>query len=501
MGATPPALEVVGLTKVYGATVALGGAELSVAPGEVHALLGENGAGKSTLVRILAGVEAQDRGVVRLFGEELPVPHRPGHVAGRRGAFIHQDLALLDELSVAENVALVAGYRTRRRLISWSRTRAAARDILGRLELQLDVDAPVGELPPGRRALVAIARALALDARLLVLDEPTANLQEQDVHAFLRVLGRARAQGVACLLITHRLDDVVAACDRATVLRDGSVVAVVDVAGLAERDLVTLVLGHEPGEARPPGYRSRGSEVLRVEDLRSEAVGPVSFTLRKGEILALTGLQDSGHLAVGEALFGLVRRAGHVELQGETYRAQSPHEAIQAGLGYVPPQRTVAGVAGLTLRENLFLNPRQPALAPLASDERAASKQLLARFGVRPPDPERLFSTMSGGNQQKTVVARWLSGQAEVLVLAEPTAAVDVGARADISRHVRQSCTIDGRAVLLLSSDFDEVVDLADRAIVLRRGRLAAELRRPGLTAASLAAAAFTVNGEVHAWT
>jgi ribose transport system ATP-binding protein len=479
-----PLLGIAGLSKRFAGTQALAEVGLEVVPGEVHALLGENGAGKSTLIKILAGVHRADAGRIELRGravdpaaETLPI------------SFIHQDLGLVDTMTVAENVAVLAGYRRRAGLISWRRTRAAAMEALGAVGGGIDPGAKVGTLRAAERSLVAIARALAVATDLLVLDEPTAALPEADVERLLAALRGLRARGLGVIYVTHRLDEVFRIADRVTVLRDGRCVGTRAVAGTRPDELVHLIVGRALGEVfpRPRSAAGSASALLRVDGLVTNGAGPVSIELPPGEILALVGLRGAGHHAVGRAVAGdLPVRAGHLWLGGEPYAPRSPAAAVAAGVGFVSSRRGEEGIApNLAVRENLFVNPA--ALARGAwrllggAAERGEAALALGRFGVRPREPELPIAKLSGGNQQKVVVARWLEARRRLLVLEEPTFGVDVGAKAEIYRLLDEA-TAAGGGVLLVSSDFEEVALIAHRALVFDRGRIVAEIPRGELT-------------------
>jgi ribose transport system ATP-binding protein len=484
-----PVLATVALTKRFGGTLALDGVDLELRAGEVTALLGENGAGKSTLIKILAGVHAPDAGEVRLRGravspgsERLPI------------SFVHQDLGLVDSMSVAENVALVAGYPRRFGLIDWAEAQRLAAAALEAAGGGIDPAARVGEMPAAERSVVAIARALATEADLLVLDEPTAALPEGDVARLLDRLRRLRERGLAILYVTHRLDEVFRVADRVVVLRDGRRVLAVPVAETAPEALVRSIIGRAPEEVFRAPPAPRGAPLLTVEGLVTDGAGPASLTLHAGEVLALVGLRGAGHHAIGRALFGAAPvHAGTMELAGRPFRPASPADAVAAGLGFVSSRRVEESLApSLTVRENLVPNraarPDAPGLLGTAR-EAAMARRTVEAYGVRPPEPERAVATLSGGNQQKAVLARWLEGPSRALVLEEPTFGVDVGAKAEIYRLLGAAARA-GRSALLISSDFEEVAGVAHRALVVSRGRVAAELGRAELSVATLTALA-----------
>jgi ribose transport system ATP-binding protein len=480
-----PLLAVNGLSKRFGGTRALAAVDFVLRRGEIHALLGENGAGKSTLIKTLAGIYVADEGTI-----DGPLgPAQPGRpVAGI--AFVHQDLGLVDTMTVAENVAIGTDYRRVGRLIDW---RATARQAIRALEVMGSTVAPdtlVGRLAAADKSMIAIARALAIDARILVLDEPTATLPEADVTRLHEVLRRLRSQGLGIIYVTHRLDEVFRIADQVTVLRDGKVRSSRPTAETTPRGLVEDIVGRRIDELFPKADRPVGEAALIVEGLRSKHVGPVSFTLRDGEVLGLVGLRSAGHDVVGRMIAGAIRgRGGSVDLDGRRLHSAGPDDAIAAGIGFVSSKRTEESIcAGLAVRENLFAEPELAGLKLVGtSAERRLAEKTLDAFQVRPRDPERPIATLSGGNQQKVVIARWLAVGRRVLVLEEPTTGVDVGAKAEIYRLLDKA--LAGRlAVLLVSSDFEEVAGLCDRALVFSRGKVVAEVPRAELSVARVTA-------------
>jgi ribose transport system ATP-binding protein len=498
--AQPALLEVRRLSKRFTGTLALDAVDFDVRAGEVHALLGENGAGKSTLIKVLAGVHPADAGEVLVRGRAVDPVHEKLPIT-----FIHQDLGLVDTMTVAENVAVLAGYPRRRGLISWRDARAAAADALRRMGGGVDPEARVGDLPAAEKSIVAIARAMAVQSDLLVLDEPTAALPEADVARLLEVLRRLRASGIGIVYVTHRLDEVFRIADRVTVLRDGRRVVTEAVADTNPQALIYNIVGRSLAELFIRPSAATAGPVLRVADLVAGDAGPVSFDVAAGEIVGLVGLRGAGQVVVGRAIFGdLPVRAGSVSLGGEALRVVAPRDAIRAGVGFVSSKRGEESLArSMTVRENLFINPVTAGtslLQPiLPAAEQARARRVLQRFQVRPPEPERVIATLSGGNQQKVIVARWMEAGSRLLVLEEPTFGVDVGSKAEIYRLL-QVALDEGLAVLLISSDFEEVAGICHRALIFDRGRLAAELPRTELNIARLTAlASGAAAGDVQA--
>jgi ribose transport system ATP-binding protein len=480
------------LRKVYGGTVALADIDVDVMAGEIHGLLGENGAGKSTLVRLMAGVEPADGGSLSFFGDELPARFTPESAAERGVVFIHQNLGLVDDLSVAENIALASGYVHVGPFISWSGTRRRAQRALETMGVAIDPDTKVGDLPMSMRSVTAIARALMQDVKLLVLDEPTATLGLHEVEKLFDILRRLRDQGVAIVLITHRLDEILAITDRVTVLRDGRVTGVAHARDVTEAELVRMIIGTDL-PPRPDRVSIAGEPILTLDDVHVGPVGPLTLDVRSGEVLGFTGLSGAGHTMVPQLLFGLepVRR-GSIMFEEQPFAPSGPGDATARGCSLVPADRYGSGaVPTMDLRENLNLNPDSSWLRPInRAEETRSTLALLREFDVRPANPAAEFSTLSGGNAQKVVLARCLSSQPRLLVLEEPTAAVDIGARAEIHRRIRQIAA-SGPAVIVVSSDLEEIEQVCDRAIVMERGKVRGILEGTAVTASNLLEAAY----------
>ncbi|MFD9417570.1 sugar ABC transporter ATP-binding protein [Streptomyces goshikiensis] len=487
-----PLVRIRGLGKRFGGTVALDGVDLDVHGGSVLALLGPNGAGKSTLIKVLAGVHHADEGEVTVAGHPLG-----SEAANRAMSFIHQDLGLVEWMTVAENIALGTGYPRRGGLISWRLTRRRCDEALRIVAGHLDADARIADLAPAERSLVAIARALARRARLFVLDEPTATLPAADCARLFDVLHTLRDRGHGILYVSHRLDEVYEVADTFAVLRDGRIVSHGPLAPYGPARLVRDIVGHEPA-ARPPATApvsgagpARRPPVLSLDGVTTARTGPVSLELREGEVLAMVGLTGAGHAHLGRALAGaLPLLGGRALLDGRPYRPRTVAAALGRGVGFVAANRQEEGCAAeLTVRENFLANPRAagvPAwhwLGPRG--ERAEAAALIERFSVLPRDSEVPIATLSGGNQQKVMVGRALRGDPRLLVLEEPTAGVDVGAKASIHRLLDEALAA-GLAVLLISTDFEEVADVCHRALVFGRGTVVAELAGADLSVTEL---------------
>jgi ribose transport system ATP-binding protein len=485
-------LEVRDVSKVFGGTVALSHASLEVRAGEIHALLGENGAGKSTLIKILAGVHSPDAGEILIDGAQLEPGHTPPDAKAAGLAFIHQDFGLVGDMSVAENIALLDGYPVRRGIIDWRATRRACRAILEPLGVQLPPDRIIDELPVGSRAIVAIARAIAARATVLVLDEPTASLAAGEVAALFRILRNLRDSGVACVFVSHRMDEVNELCDRATVLRNGRTIGTVGVAEVSRDEVVRMIVGHSVPSRRPAS--TSVTERVRLEGRNVDAgiLVDFSFKAHAGEILGVTGLADSGAADIGSALIGRVPLArGELSVDGRPFTPSTPGAATREGIAYTPADRAAEGLAmSMTLRENLNPNPPSGSwLRRRRGHETVEARRALRRYDVRPPDPERETSTLSGGNAQKLMLARWLTVQPGILILNEPTTGIDVGAREQIYRFLREAAA-GGATCLVITSDFNEVAQVCDRALVLYRGRISRELSGRDVDTSAVTAAA-----------
>jgi ribose transport system ATP-binding protein len=470
-------LRIEHLTKSFHGNKAVDDVTFEVRRGEIVALLGENGAGKSTVIKTLAGVHEQDSGAILVDGQ----PSREGI------SFVHQDLGLVEWMTVAENIAMTTGFPRRVGGISWRAVREQAHRTLDLVGGGIDPDTRVFDLPRTERSLLAIARGLVGEPKLLVLDEPTASLPQADVQRLFQVLHGLRDQGVGMIYVSHRLDEVYEIADSVVVLRDGRVVAARPTGEVPQHELVRLIVGRQTTTAAPGEV---GEDVrLELHGLRVNDVGPVDLALRAGEVVGLVGLRGAGQDEIGRAVAGeLGVRAGRMVLLGEDFRPRDTAAAVAAGIGFSTSNREADGVAGgLSVRENIFLNPKVWGSGRRA--ERARAAELVREFGVRPDDPEAVIDTLSGGNQQKVLLARWFGVGRAVVVLEEPTMGVDVGAKADIYALLRKAGE-EGVAALVVSTDLEEVAAICHRALVFERGRVIRELTGGALTVGALVAAA-----------
>ncbi|MCS7316388.1 MAG: sugar ABC transporter ATP-binding protein [Bryobacterales bacterium] len=480
---TVPLLEMQQIRKSFGGSVALDGVSFEVLPGEVHALVGENGAGKSTLMNIASGVLQPDAGRILWQGRALPaLDPRKARQLGI--AFVHQELALVPQLSIAENIFLGRHAQGPPALVRWGRMRDHARQLLAELGRPLDPDSPVASLGVGEQQLVEIARALAFQARLVIMDEPTAALSESEVARLFQVIARLERRGVSVVYITHRLREIYQIARRVTVLRDGRRVASAPIAAMPHDELIRHIVGRPAQEQfPPPGPPPRGPCALRVERLTARGrFQDVSFHVRAGEIVGLAGLVGAGRTELLEAIFGAAPfDAGQIWLQERPVRIRSPRDAIRLGMALVPDDRKMKGlIPRAPVVWNLVLpSCRRFLLRP--AEERSRALALIGDLRIRPADAHIPVSSLSGGNQQKVVLARWLLARASVFLMDEPTRGIDVGAKAEIYELIRRLAE-RGAAIVLVSSEWEEILGLADRVLVMHRGRMVGELPREQAT-------------------
>jgi rhamnose transport system ATP-binding protein len=466
-------LEMRRISKRFGATAALSDAGLSLHAGEVHALVGENGAGKSTLIKVMTGIYAPDGGAVVVDGHEVAL--RDAADAQRRGiAAIYQEPLIFPDLSVAENIFI--GHQGRGRVVRWRRMLQDAAAILATLDLDLDPRSPAAGLPVAAQQAIEIARALSLDVRVLIMDEPTASLSAHEVARLFRQVRRIAAEGVAVLFISHRLDEVFEIADRITVFRDGRHISTHPRAEVTEESLIREMVGREMSDFFARDHRPTGDVVLRVEGLRrTGAFADVAFDLHRGEVLGFAGLVGAGRTEIALALFGIAPAdEGTIELRGERVEIRSPRDALAHGIAYLSEDRRQLG---LSLPQSVTANITLPALRRYASRlglvdrgaEAAVAERFRDRLRIRTPSLHQPVGLLSGGNQQKTMLAKWLNTEPSVLLLDEPTRGIDVGAKTDV-HHIVDELARGGMAIVLISSDLPEVVAMSDRVLVMREG-------------------------------
>ncbi|MBT9282755.1 MAG: sugar ABC transporter ATP-binding protein [Hydrogenibacillus schlegelii] len=484
---TTPLVEMEGISKSFHGVEVLRDVGFTLYAGEVHALLGENGAGKSTLMKILSGIYRKDRGVIRIRGaiQEIDSPRRAAELGI---AVIHQELDLVPTLTVAENIFLGREPRRRRRVgLDRGRMLREAREMLELLGMDLDPALPVERLSMAEQQMVEIARALLRKSEILILDEPTAALTEREIDHLFRVLRRLKQSGTGMVYISHRMEEIFRLSDRITVLRDGRVVATMRTEEATFEALIRQMVGRPLEMRYPKKSVAPGPERLVVEHLSVPGkLHDISFAVRRGEILGVAGLVGAGRSELARALFGLEPvRGGTIRLDGRPIVLRHPRDAIRAGIAFVPEDRKRQGlVLDRSVQDNVLL----PTLSRLSrwgwlarGRERAEAETMIARLSIRPPDPARAVRTLSGGNQQKVVVGKWLFQTPKVLMLDEPTRGVDVGAKREMY-EIMHALAREGVAMLMISSDLPELLGMSDRILVLHEGRVSGRFTRSEAT-------------------
>ncbi|WP_226781437.1 sugar ABC transporter ATP-binding protein [Oceaniglobus trochenteri] len=485
-------IQMTGIGKSFAGIIALQNTSLAIRPGEVHAIIGQNGAGKSTLIKILTGVYRRDEGEVRMNGKPLAIS-TPREAQDAGIATIYQELSLVPLRSVTENV--VMGYEPRNRLglIDWKAAHARTREILARFGVKVDVTRQLGSYSTAIQQLVAIARAVSLEAKLVIMDEATSSLDDQEIETLFSVVRNLRESGVAVLYISHFLDELYRICDRVTIMRDGRTVATHDVAQTTKLGLVSEMLGRDAREiqavgltALSGGHGQPGEVLLEAQDMRSRTgLRGASVTVRRREIVGLGGLLGSGRTEAARAIFGLDPLTGGRVVHHGGVRIDNPAQAIALGMGFLTEDRKADGIIPhMSVRENISL-ALLPRLRRLGAVDRARERKLAQHYidalQIKTAGMEQPIRELSGGNQQKVLLARWLALEPEILILDEPTRGVDVGAKFEIQSIIRKQVA-QGLAVLLISSEFEELVEGADRIVVLQDGRSVSELQNPGVT-------------------
>ena len=489
-----PAIALEGISKSFPGVKALSDVSLALYPGSVTALIGENGAGKSTLVKILTGIYQPDEGTISVSEQEV---HFPTALAAARAGVtaIHQETVLFDELSVAENIFLGHAPRNRLGLIDWKKLNADARALLARAGADLDPTIRLRDLGIAKKHLVAIARALSIDAQVVIMDEPTAALSHKEIHELYALVERLKADGKAILFISHKFDEIFRIADRYTVFRDGTMVDEGLIADVSQDELVRLMVGRAVGSVYPKKDVVIGEPVLTVSGYRHPTeFEDINFELRRGEILGFYGLVGAGRSEFMQSLIGVTRpSAGAVRLDGEVLVIRSPSEAIRAGIVYVPEERGRQGaIIGLPIFQNVTL----PSLSRTSrsgflklANEFALAREYTARLDLRAASLDQDVGTLSGGNQQKVVIAKWLATKPKVIILDEPTKGIDIGSKAAVHAFMSELAA-QGLSVIMVSSEIPEIMGMSDRVIVMREGRIAGRFERADLTAEKLVRAA-----------
>jgi ABC-type sugar transport system ATPase subunit len=506
-----PLLDISGVTKLYPGIVAVEDVNLQFNAGEVVGLVGKNGAGKSTLIKVLAGAIRPDEGHVSVDGRQLEL-HQPWQASEAGLAFVHQELQDAANLSVAENVMLGLGFPRRLGVfVDWRDLRRKAAEVLHRLEVDIDPRVPVGELSIAKQRMVMIARGLAQEARMVILDEPTASLSDEEIKHLFDVVRRMRDNGIAVVYVSHRLEEIFAITERVVVMLNGHVVADQPTAELNRRSLISHITGHDDAQTALERRQYRGigaapetDVVLEVSDLSAPTgVRSCSFDLHKGEVLGLAGLVGAGRTELVRAVFGADHRtSGTIKVNGSEVAVKSPAAAIEAGMALLPEDRKSQGnVMDFSVRHNITLAslPRHRIMpqfvVPSAKSERTESLKMVERLGVKTPHDRQPVRLLSGGNQQKVVIAKWLAHGADILIFDEPTHGVDVDGKEEIYT-IAEELAASGKSVLFISSEFSELVGVCHRVIVMREGTIVGSLNGDEITEQAIISLCYSENDD-----
>ena len=479
-------VEIRKISKRFPGVVALDDVGFTINKGEIHALIGENGAGKSTLIKILSGVyQPEPGGEIVLEGQTMG-PLSPLESLRHGIVVIYQDFSLFQNLTVAENIAIGRSVERNERIVHRSTMEKVARDALEELDVDLDLRARVGDLSVAKQQLVAIARALANDAKLLILDEPTSSLSKEEVRHLFQIMRALKQRGIALLFVSHKLDELFAVSDRFTILRDGTYIGTYGESELDDDKLIRLMVGRTIEYTVYP-KRHCSEAILEVRSFSKRGnFRDASFTLHRGEILGFTGLVGAGRTEIMQAIFGLnPPDEGELLLHGEPIVIRSPREAVQAGIAYVPENRLVEG---LVLPKMVEDNISLPVLDSLShrsglvdrKRRRDLSNTWIEKLGIRPQNPSLMASTLSGGNQQRVVISKWLATDPQVLIVDEPTNGIDVGAKSEIHKILRDLAE-GGLGIIMVSSELPEILAIADRVVVMRHGRIVDQMFCEGI--------------------
>ncbi|MDR1107848.1 MAG: sugar ABC transporter ATP-binding protein [Spirochaetaceae bacterium] len=473
-------VEIRNITKKFPGVAALRDVSFTINSGEIHALIGENGAGKSTLIKILSGLYKPESGGEIVFAGEGLREYSPLESLHRGIVVIYQDFSLFSNLSVLENIALGPYVKDGKRMVDWKAMRAIAEAAMKKLQIQIDLDVPVGSLSVAKQQLVAIARALANQARLLVLDEPTSALSKGEVVKLFEIMRSLKNEGLALLFVSHKLDELFAVSDRFTVFRDGRCMGTFEGSELDDDRLISLMVGRKI-EYRIFEKNHRDDVIMEVRNLsKAGQFRDISFKLNRGEILGVTGLVGAGRTEVAQAIFGLNPfDSGEILLEGKPLRIQKPGEAVEKGIAYVPENRLQEGlVLGKSVKDNLVITVLRAISNRAGLVDTAKKAKLTAewmeKLNIKPALPDLPASKLSGGNQQRVVLSKWLATNPKILIVDEPTNGIDVGAKTEIHQILR-NLAASGIAVIVISSELPEILAIADRLIIMRRGRITAE--------------------------
>ncbi len=480
-------IEMSGITKAFSGNVVLNNVSFELKSGEIHALMGENGAGKSTMMKILTGIYKRDEGVIKVDGQEVHF-NSPQEAEALGIAVIHQELNILPDLTVTENLFLgkektygLFGILKKKEMHEEAKT------LLARLGLNIDPSTRAGDLSVGKQQIIEIAKAIASDAKYIVMDEPTAALTDREIETLFVTVNELKAKGISFVYISHRMEEIFAICDRITILRDGTYVGVRNIKESSFEEVVSMMVGRELGERFPERDAKIGDVKLQVKNLSAKgAFDNVSFDIRKGEVLAVAGLMGAGRTEVAQALFGYRKLSnGEMFIDGQAVKINSPIEAMQKKIGFVTEDRKTQGlVLDFSIKENIMLanlekGSKSGVIMPNLESNMVA--EYIEQLRIRTSSADLAVKSLSGGNQQKVVIAKWLGTNPEILILDEPTRGVDIGAKKEIYQ-IMNNLAEAGVAILMISSELPEVIGMADRVLVMREGKVTGMVTKDNMT-------------------
>ena len=480
------------ISKAFGGAVALSDVSFSIEPGDIHCLAGENGSGKSTLIKIMSGVETADSGSILLDGQKFR-SLSPREAVAHGVQVIFQDFSLIPNLTVAENIALSTDVLEKRKLVNPKRNRQIAANALERMGVDIDLDATVQSIPVSSKQLVAIARALNQGVKLLFMDEATTALTRKEIDHLFGIVNGLRDRGVATVFVSHKLDEVQEIAQRITILRNGSVAAEGDIKDFDRKSIALAMTGQEVNEVRlAPEVAANAPTVLQVDSITSPGrFRNVSFSVKAGEVVGITGLLGSGRSEIAEALFGMASiESGSVSVNGTPVALKGPRSAVAAGIGYVPQDRLTQGLfLHQPIQKNVLAAAIERFVGPLGFVKNKSIRETVATWivdlKIKTNDPQNPATSLSGGNQQRVVLAKWLAMTPSVLILNGPTVGVDIGSKRDILEIIRQKA-LEGMAVVIVSDDIPEIVQIANRVLIIHQGETAAEFEGADIKEASL---------------
>jgi ABC-type sugar transport system ATPase subunit len=477
-------LEIIGITKRYPGVVALDNIDLSVRRGEIHALCGENGAGKSTLIKILFGAEQSDSGQIKINGVLVDI-HSPDDGKKHGISVVHQELKLAELLNVAENIFLgnlaekrVLGIKT----VDWKGVYKNANDLLQKLGVEYNLHQQVSELSVAKKQIIEIAKALSHNSDILIMDEPSASLTEKELDTLFAIIDLLKTQGITIIYISHRLDEIFKIADRVTVLRDGKLIGTQDVDKTTKGKLIEMMVGRPLGSEYPKEVCPIGEVMLQIDNLSTDILKDISFKVRRGEVLGLAGLVGAGRTEIARAVFGADKRlSGDIRILGKKIEIRNVNDAIRHKIALIPEERKSQGlVLEMTVRENITMVNLASYIKRLFISkplERKTTRKYIDSLRIKTPGTEIAITSLSGGNQQKVVLAKWLDANCDIIFFDEPTRGIDVGAKIEIYQIIN-NLVRQGKAVIMISSELPEIVGMCDRVLVIHDGRIKGELQR-----------------------